>query len=979
MQVGMQAMCKTVATGTCAASGFLVVLTADQCHELSKDSCKGPSVVNEENRTDRPPGCYHDVNSGKLFMNHALDSSVPCQAGRECFCCDPRGTLWSRPGMKCFTRSPTPAPTRSPSAPSPSPTPYPTLAPSTAPSSSTPSVSPTRPPSTPPVFPTRSPTAAPSVPPSLRPTGAPSRLPTALPTASPTTAPTTPPSSAQPSASPVFPSQSPTARPSSSPSAAPAGAPTQSPNPMEAGNPTPAPTQSPSQAPAPPTASPTGAVAPTSVPQVSVARPVPRAPRPAPSARPVQLTAPPSTRQQPAPPATSQPVGGGSLPGARRFPRPSAHPSAFPLPQSGAAASAAPTGPPSALPAEDGSGGFAADAASAVQLIATVGLSSAGAAQASRAIALLRECDYKGRGEEGVAEQGPLPLTVHPTGLEVAGATFPSHGGCVLGNALLACAVFVLWWLGAKAVAAATGRDRWAAQGLLRFPSAPFMLSFLLSQGACLAGSRLVRYAGGFFDVFLAVLGMTVALLALPTAALLYGRRAQRLAEYAAPPEQRTGCTLGWLGPGEWRSTDRHTTERWSVMFKAAVPEKHWVLALDMALAGVVAINTAIGGGSCSSCGAMRIMDCISGVFFCGVLVKWKPYARRVRVPITAAAQLMFACAAISMSASYFSRACEEGAHPLPGEDLAVGFAVAGVAFSFLALALNAGATLWLFLQKRRRGRRAALPESDGAKVQEACEVPELLLSPHASPAGIEIKLTDSMSSPMMTPRIDSHALSASYCSRKHSAAELLISHSGTCPRSRRGRRSSRGSSPGSGSANSPRSPPRRMRHAASERLSRITEIAPETPEGHAPRVRRRRDAAPADADSLSIIESTAGLTRQHTGGSLLSRTPSREPTGGSLLGRAPTATDGLLSVPQSSFHLRRSPPSGSLRPAVASPEDSPMTRSGRPVRRRSQRGRDAGGPPAAPAPPPEDGAVGSLLSAPVGFDWATMTPDTDP
>eukprot|EP01062_Namystynia_karyoxenos_P023510 TRINITY_DN19096_c0_g1_i3.p1 TRINITY_DN19096_c0_g1~~TRINITY_DN19096_c0_g1_i3.p1 ORF type:complete len:502 (+),score=73.77 TRINITY_DN19096_c0_g1_i3:1721-3226(+) len=500
------------------------------------------------------------------------------------------------------------------------------------------------------------------------------------------------------------------------------------------------------------------------------------------------------------------------------------------------------------------------------------------------------------------------------------------------------------------------------------------MLAFLLSQGACLAGSRLVRYAGGFFDVFLAVLAMAAALLVLPIAALRYGRQAQLLAEYAAPPEQRTGCTLGWLGPGEWRSTDRHATERWSVVFKATLPEKHWVLALDMALAGVIAINTAIGGGSCTSCGIMRIMDCVCGTFFCGVLLRSKPYARRVRVPISAAAQLMFACAAAVMSVSYFSQACENEEDPLPGEGLAVGFAMAGVALSFLALVLNAAATLWLNLHKRCPGRKTAPPEPDGKGAQKPVEL--VLCGPSADPAAAG-QGADSMNASLVTPIVASRALSTFRCD----TGDLPASPSSPATSPRHRHRSFRGGSMSKSAG--PGRTPRRTRHNTADHLSHsLASLHPATPEGPRQRGRRRRELAlqasrTADADLLSIIAPTSGLVRHQTGGSILSGGPSREPTSGSLLDRAPTATDGLLAVPQSSFHLRRrSPPSRDLRVAAAPSEDSPTARSRRPVRRRSQRGRDAGDPLSASAPLSKD-AIGDLLrSSTAGIDWATMQPD---
>eukprot|EP00662_Eupelagonemidae_sp_cell21_P029421 gene29421-37212_t len=130
----------------------------------------------------------------------------------------------------------------------------------------------------------------------------------------------------------------------------------------------------------------------------------------------------------------------------------------------------------------------------------------------------------------GGGEEEELSTVFHPTGLELHGFPLPAHAGCVVGNAVLcACVCAVCHALAAAAGAllrrghllkggvfafmnysALPSPRMWrvdgeqglsstkhAPHGLLRVPSVPVAVWVVLSQGATMAGGRLLRHGGG--------------------------------------------------------------------------------------------------------------------------------------------------------------------------------------------------------------------------------------------------------------------------------------------------------------------------------------------------------------------------------------------------------------------------------------------------------------------------------------------------
>eukprot|EP01062_Namystynia_karyoxenos_P005588 TRINITY_DN11939_c0_g1_i1.p1 TRINITY_DN11939_c0_g1~~TRINITY_DN11939_c0_g1_i1.p1 ORF type:complete len:1247 (+),score=49.55 TRINITY_DN11939_c0_g1_i1:91-3831(+) len=305
-------MCKPITAGTCATSGWLLVYTASECQRLSKDSCNGPtSLTAAHSRSDRPPGCYLEVSTNKLYMNTNQHSTVACSPDYECYCCDPSQNSGSD---RCETLSPSTAPTGVPSL---GPSTAPTGAPSAVPSP-LPSLSPSRTTTAPTLHPTVPPTIAPSVAPSTPPTVPPTFLPSSPPSTAPTVPPTTSPT--------LDPSVVPTVPPSPVPTAAPVGAPTAPPSRAPSALPSAAPTASPSIAPATPTNSPILApsVSPHKTPTLSPSAP-------------------------PAPPSASRSISPTTPTASAAF-APTGPPTAAPIWGLIAAPSRAPTAPPSGAP-----------------------------------------------------------------------------------------------------------------------------------------------------------------------------------------------------------------------------------------------------------------------------------------------------------------------------------------------------------------------------------------------------------------------------------------------------------------------------------------------------------------------------------------------------------------------------------------------------------------------------------------------------
>eukprot|EP01062_Namystynia_karyoxenos_P044518 TRINITY_DN32830_c0_g1_i1.p1 TRINITY_DN32830_c0_g1~~TRINITY_DN32830_c0_g1_i1.p1 ORF type:complete len:1230 (+),score=172.91 TRINITY_DN32830_c0_g1_i1:77-3766(+) len=872
------------------------------------------------------------------------------------------------------TMSPSPGPTRSPE--------HPTSHPSGAPS-----LPPTKNPSTPP---TSSPTQAPTWSPTVRPTGRPSLPPTAGPTRSPVPLPTS------------VPTRSPTLLPSTSPSSTPSGVPTpppspgpsaSSPSPHPTGKPSSGPTGRPSTAPSPaPSARPSAA--PSAAPSLTAPSEHPSVPpSPAPSAAPSAAPLPaPSRAPQSSPPTVSpsrQPTRTATetptaMPtrapvtavptGAPVTSPPTAGPTSPPL-------TGEPTAQPTAAPVAIPGAKASQATAGVVEGAAALGMSGSGAGQASRGAAMLLGCDHRGRGEEHIRSQGELSWTMSPTGLKIGASVFPDHAGCVVGNIIVLCVLMLLMVTAAKAAEKVMKRDRWGAEALLRFPSVPLVVGFILSQGACIAGARLLRHAGGAVDVLLGLLGVGGAL-ALPLFALRGGRLSQPRADRVEPPAKRSGWLLLWLGPGEWVSLAEEVVQRWGSAFKEAMPEKHWVIALDMALATLAGLNAGVGGGSCGSCGLMRAVDFAIGIVFCGLVVTRKPYVRPLRTYMTAAAQLFFAAAAAVHVVTYLTLPdCEDQSEPLPGQAVATGLTLGGLLLSLLALAVSASATAYVVLQ-RLLGRGAQSPLTPTAAAGSQC----MVMIDH-------VESDEDEAPPGSDPRQDTVGtvldLSISTPGLSHMESKGDIAPAGRSARAHRRQRSSR--VPPDASAGPVRQQSTSFaatwiiaREATEEGLGAHTGsfASVRSPRGGGTGSRRRRHVPTSTADLESLAGSlTDGITvavaapdsprsvgqrshrlrspRQHGSG-----TPQGEDTRGERT--TFQAVDSAGASPPQPLPLLAHAPSSADIPSV----DGRFPRPRRRLRRTAE----------PPASESGDPLAASLRAGPLrkgaSFDWATMSPE---
>eukprot|EP01062_Namystynia_karyoxenos_P060831 TRINITY_DN5256_c0_g3_i1.p1 TRINITY_DN5256_c0_g3~~TRINITY_DN5256_c0_g3_i1.p1 ORF type:complete len:1344 (+),score=177.62 TRINITY_DN5256_c0_g3_i1:74-4105(+) len=639
---------------------------------------------------DGSHGC-HNLSAGGICIKVggndwacACDKHYWCSAGCNNSHVPHECTLITRTPTTSPTASPTKDPSRNPSV---SPTVSPTTAPTTAPTVS-PTTSPTRNPSVSPTTsptwsPTGSPTAAPTTAPSTSPSTSPTTAPTQNPSVSPTTAPTQSPTTdptASPTRSPTTaPTYSPTTSPTVSPSRSPSSPPTRSPS----FSPTTAPTWSPSVS---PTTSPTDSpsVPPTQIPSFSPSVPPTQGPTGQPSATPSwapSLT--PSTNPTNSP-SSASPTG-----------QPSTRPSVAPR----TAPSALPTAAPSPMPTRGGVGEDLEDAAAEGAAVAAVlAISAPAAAQGGRMAILSTGCT----GKKPVDD---LPFTLHPTQVSIPGFSLPMHAGCAILNLVIAAGAAALHALAALALQKATGKTRMAAQGMIRFPSGPVLLFAVLGQGPVFAGARLIRHASGSIDAITGFVTLMVCSL-LPLTVWHEGKRSQRQAVYKLDPDARDGCKRYWLGAGEWLSLhtrDQYNfrVERWGVVFRAALPWQSGVLALDVVLSQAVALSAGAGGGSCAACGWMRIGDALASFLLTAVILKRKPYARPIRLPVTVLAQVLIGIGALILAGGFLSSGCGGG-------ELVAGIFIAAGGAATLVVVILDGTAVLRSVQLRRRDQLTA-------------------------------------------------------------------------------------------------------------------------------------------------------------------------------------------------------------------------------------------------------------------------------
>eukprot|EP01062_Namystynia_karyoxenos_P069431 TRINITY_DN6492_c0_g1_i3.p1 TRINITY_DN6492_c0_g1~~TRINITY_DN6492_c0_g1_i3.p1 ORF type:complete len:991 (+),score=100.46 TRINITY_DN6492_c0_g1_i3:68-2974(+) len=489
----------------------------------------------------------------------------------------------------------------------------------------------------------------------------PSQHPSTPPSGSPTTAPTT------------APTWSPTADPSRSPTAAPSASPTWSPTADPSTVPTRAPIAGPSWSPS--------------------SRPSP-APSAAPSAVPSSVpTAAPSTTLPSAAPLTTAPTGAPSTTG------PSAGPSLPPAPRPSLPPSEVSSASPTPAPSLGKAAGVAPGAAEAAAF-ALLTLSAPVAAQSGRVVILTSDCTMK--------EAADPPWPLHPTQLAIEGFTRPMHAGCVVANLCIVAAAAGLHFLATVVVQRAMRKRRSEARGMLRFPTVPVLVLAVLSQGSTFAGAGMIRHASAIMDVSMGIIALVVGAW-LPVTVLAAGRRSQRQAVYKLDPGARSGCKRLWLGSGEWLSlpnekkVNTFRVERWGIAFRAALPYKHWVLALDIWLSQAVAFSAGLGGGSCQACGHMRIGDTVAALALAAVVLRQRPYSLPWRIPVTVAAQLLIATGAFILALGFLSSSCG-------GNDaVAAVFIDAGGLFTFIIVSLEATAALRGIQLSRRDLLTAAL------------------------------------------------------------------------------------------------------------------------------------------------------------------------------------------------------------------------------------------------------------------------------
>eukprot|EP00756_Hemistasia_phaeocysticola_P006079 Hpha_TRINITY_DN13666_c0_g1::TRINITY_DN13666_c0_g1_i2::g.122705::m.122705 len=517
--------------------------------------------------------------------------------------------------------------------------------------STTPSRSPTFP-ST--VSPTKSPSLVPTAPP-LIPTTHPSSPPMSSPTKSPSLVPTTPP--LIPTPYPISPTQRPSKHPTLIPTTPPIFSPTKGPSegPMEpSAQPTQPPTVNPLQPSSPPN------VPPSEPPSTDPTLEPTRGPAPDPTTPPISPTVSPERSSASAPlvPTTS--------------------PSGAPTPL-----------PP--RPAEKAlavAGGFG-DAGGIAALVAASGPA---AAQAGRLTVLLTGC----------LALDELPVTLHPTGLRLEGFSHPSSVGCVAANLAITFSCCALHYLVALSVRIVKKTPIREAQGLVRFPSVSVTVAVFLTQGSTYAGSRLLTHGNRPGDWLVGALAMLVSV-TLCFLAWWHGRKSQLRSVYKLDPAMKDcRCLRYWLGDGEWISFPayRHQVERWSVVFRSALPKKNMVIAMDITFGQLASVIGGLGGLSCATCGVLRLADFCIGVTFAGYIVCHQPFVRRMKQYAIVPAQLLLAAGALFFAVGYFSSECGKSVELL-GHGIAANLLAAAGMLLSCAAALDLSASLRAKLMKR--------------------------------------------------------------------------------------------------------------------------------------------------------------------------------------------------------------------------------------------------------------------------------------
>eukprot|EP01062_Namystynia_karyoxenos_P016081 TRINITY_DN15867_c0_g1_i2.p1 TRINITY_DN15867_c0_g1~~TRINITY_DN15867_c0_g1_i2.p1 ORF type:complete len:1457 (+),score=115.05 TRINITY_DN15867_c0_g1_i2:467-4372(+) len=600
---------------------------------------------------------------------------------------NPTATPTTAPSVAPST-VPTASPTGSPSR---SPTSNPTTTPPTEAPSISPSISPSNAPSTSPTkSPTSVPTSAPTSEPTTTPSGAPTWSPTRDPTVNPTLAPTRPPSpmpSTAPTVSPTqkpteAPTVSPTTSPSTSPTDGPSVAPTTAPSQSPSAPPTAQPSHSPSTAPsAGPSASPTDG--PSWTPSVSPSAGPSQGPSVEPSPQPSHLPSLPPTARPSATPSSAPPSVTPSLP-------PTAGPSNRTVPPSPApstAPSEAPVPGPSAAPfpvPEPAAETVALGASTAGAAVGIAAASAPAAAQAGRLTILTEGCGGVG---DLSKSSDHYAWVMHPTGLSIGSFALPNSAGCITANLSILAGFALLHFAISRIAGMVRGVGQLGGQALLRFPSGPLMGAAVLTQGTTLAGSRLVRHASGAGDAFLGLAAILVGY-TVPFMSQRGGTKAQDHAVYKRDPHTRSGCGYWWLGSGEWLNMDaQETVERWGITFRAAMPSKHGVLALDLFLTQVAMISAGFGGGSCVACGIMRVFDVLFAACLMTYILFERPYARPIRVPLTLLAQCLLLIASGVLGVGYF-------VHCRPLEAAAAPFLAAAGGLILVIAAIDVSGTL---------------------------------------------------------------------------------------------------------------------------------------------------------------------------------------------------------------------------------------------------------------------------------------------
>eukprot|EP00756_Hemistasia_phaeocysticola_P002612 Hpha_TRINITY_DN11779_c0_g1::TRINITY_DN11779_c0_g1_i1::g.31605::m.31605 len=585
------------------------------------------------------------------------------------------------------TDAPTVAPSVSPVSPSRSPSRSPTGSPAVSPTrspSAGPSTSPIRSPSLGPSNSPISPTRSPSAGPNASPTGTPSLGPTNPPIVSPTRSP-----SVGPTNSPISPTRSPSAGPIASPTESPSAVPTPGPSALPTGAPTVPPSKTPSSPPS-------------------------RWPSAGPSVQPsLAPSLPPTATESPTNSPTLRPT---------RSPTnfPTTQPSISPSPTPSLVPSQPPTTGPTGLPSVPptlspevpmGDVKKATEVAAEASTVSALGsASAAAAAQAGRLQLLLQGCIDS----DGVCSKDlSIPFSLHVTQLRVPGFTMPSLAGCVIANCSISVVALLLHLAAARLLSKFnTKASRSDGEGILRYPTGSVMVMVILSAGPMYSSVLMIRCFQNVGDIFVGLVTI-ICCLAVPAYMFLQGRRSPKHSVYKLDGEHgRRG--IGWaiMGKGEWLSfpQEKWGVERWGVGFKASLPGKSWVLALDVFLTLLAGMNNGVGGGTCGSCATRKLIDMGLGLVIIFIICGVRPYARPVKTVVTLLAQGLLASGAAALAHGFLSEECEAGgAETLPGHAAAAMLLIAGGVTMLLSGVIDLVGTLTTMKLDRRGKLRVSL------------------------------------------------------------------------------------------------------------------------------------------------------------------------------------------------------------------------------------------------------------------------------